>query len=97
MIGIPIAALCVPIAWVVKGLDFSAVKGNFYIFLSLAALIYLAVRHERMSVPEAASKVAVYVGEIRIDKLRSSFGRYILGETLVFLTSFVLGSYYLLK
>jgi hypothetical protein len=97
MIAIPVSGLCIPIAWIARGLEFSAIRDNFYIFLSLVALIYLAIRHEKMSIPEAASKVAVYVGEIRTDRLRSSFGRYILGETIVFLTTFVLGSYYLLK
>lgn len=96
MIAIPISGLYIPIAWVLRGLEFSNIKGSFYIFLSLLALIYLAVRHEKLSIPEAASKVAVYVGEIRADRLRSSFGRYLLGETLVFLTTFVLGYYYLL-
>jgi hypothetical protein len=97
MIGVPIAGLYVPIAWILRHFEFGAVKGNFYMFLSLIALIYLAVRHEKMTVPEAASKVAVYVGEIRVDKLRSSFGRYLLGEVIAFFIIFALGSYYLIK
>ena len=97
MIGIPISGLSMPFALLVRGMEFGAVKGNFYIFISLVSLMYLAVRHENMSIPEAASKVAVYVGEIRETKLKSSFGRYILVEAIVFISTMVLGYFYLLK
>jgi len=97
MIGVPISALSMPFALIFRNLAFSAVKANFYILISLISLVYLALRHEKLSIPEAAAKVAVYVGEIREAKLRSSFGRYILGEALVFAITFSLSSYYLFK
>jgi len=97
MIGIPISGLSMPFALIVRGMAFGAIKGNFYIFISLLSLIYLAVRHEKMSIPEAASKVAVYVGEIRESKFRSSFGKYILAETIVFITTMTLGYFYFIK
>jgi len=97
MIGIPISGLSMPFALIIRGMEFGAVKGNFYIFISLLSLMYLAVRHEKMSIPEAASKVAVYVGEIKEAKLRSSFGRYLLSELIVFVTTITLGYFYFLN
>jgi len=97
MIGIPISGLSMPFALIIRGMEFGAVKGNFYIFISLLCLMYLAVRHENMSIPEAASKVAVYVGEIREAKFKSSFARYILAEAILFASTMVLGYFYLLK
>ena len=97
MIGIPISGLSMPFALIVRGMEFGAVKGNFYIFVSLVCLMYLALRHEKMSIPEAASKVAVYVGEIRETKFRSSFGRYLLVEIIVFVSTITFGYFYLLK
>lgn len=97
MIGIPISGLSMPFALIMRGMEFGAVKGNFYIFVSLLSLLYLAIRHEKMSIPETASKVAVYVGEIRAGKLRSSFGRYALVEAIVFVSTMTLGYFYLLK
>ena len=97
MIGIPISGLSMPFALLVRGMEFGAVKGNFYIFISLVSLMYLAIRHENMSIPEAASKVAVYVGEFRETKFKSSFGKYILVETMVFICTMILGYFYLIK
>jgi len=97
MIGIPISGLSMPFALIIRGMAFGPVKGNFYIFVSLLSLMYLALRHERMSIPEATSKVAVYVGEIKDTRLRSSFGRYILAETIVFITTMAFGYFYFIK
>lgn len=97
MVGIPISGLSMPFALIVRGMEFGAVKGNFYIFVSLLCLLYLALRHEKMSIPEAASKVAVYVGEIKETKFKSSFGRYILVESIVFISTIILGYFYLFK
>ena len=97
MAGLPIACLSMPAAILFRNFEFGAIKGNFYIFISLVSLLYLAIRHEKLSIPEAASKVAVYVGEIRTSKLRSSFGKYLLGEAILFTLCMALGSYYLFR
>lgn len=94
MIGIPIAGINIPIAIIVRGIEFSAIKGNFYLLASLIVIMYFAVRHEKLSIPELTNKVAGVFGDIRLNKFRSIYSKYLIAELCLFIVSVILFNYW---
>lgn len=84
LIALPISGLSIPVSIIVRHLNLDAVKGNFYIFMSILAILYLAIRHEKFSILDTVTKLSVYIGEVHTMRLKASFARYIISETIVF-------------
>jgi len=95
LVGIPISGLSIPVSLILRGFNLEAVKGNLYLFVSIAAIMYLAIRHEGFSIPETATKLSAYVAEIRTRRLRSSFAIYLTCEFVLFVALTITGTYIL--
>ncbi|MEI6080115.1 MAG: hypothetical protein WCQ53_05745 [bacterium] len=94
LLGIPIAGLGLPISMLVHGFNPVAIRGNFYILISLMILFYLLIRHERFSILDAVTKLAVYTGEITTLRYKASFSKYLIFESSLFCIVVVLGHFY---
>jgi hypothetical protein len=95
LIGIPVAGLGLPVSMLFRGFNIVAVKANLYILISLVIIFYLLIRLERFSILDAVTKLAGYTGEITTIKYRSSFAKYLIFESSIFLLVLIVAHFYL--
>ena len=95
LVGIPIAALSMPVSLLAHGFLPVAIRGNLYILVSLVMLFYLFIRHERYSILDAVTKLAEYTGEITTLRYKASFVKYLIFEASFFLLVVLMAHFYL--
>lgn len=93
--AIPISGLAIPLSLIFRGLSLDIFKGNLFIFVSLLVLLFLLIRHERFNILEAVTKLSNYTGELRHKTWRSSFAKYLIFETVLFLSFILITGLYL--
>ena len=94
--AIPISGLSIPLSLIFRGLSPEIFKGNLFIFVSLLAILFLLIRHERFNILEAVTKLSNYTGELRLRGWNSSFAKYLSFE-LTFYVLFGLSFFFYIK
>jgi hypothetical protein len=95
LVAIPIAGLSIPLSFIFRGLSLDIFRGNLFIFVSLLGLLFLLIRHERFNITEAVKKLSDYMGELKLKGWKSSFVKYVIFETFIFLGFILISSLYL--
>jgi hypothetical protein len=93
--AIPVSGLAIPLSLIFRGLSPEIFKANLFVFLSLVALLFLLIRHERFNILEAVTKLSNYMGELHHTGWRSSFAKYLIFETTLFLSFVLITALYL--
>ncbi|MFH1224099.1 MAG: hypothetical protein V1647_07160 [Pseudomonadota bacterium] len=92
LIAVPVSGLSIPVSLIARGVNLDAVKGNLYILVSIVAVFYLAMRHEKFTIPDMVTKISGYVGEFSTKRFRSSFALYTMTELLLFVVLVIVGA-----